>query len=43
MRISVVEEKSDFSKDAVAFDGAACDTGRLDHVVFSHQCRRTTL
>jgi hypothetical protein len=42
MSFSVVGEKADFSKDAEAFDGAACDTGRLDHVVFSHQCRRTS-
>jgi hypothetical protein len=43
MSISVVGEKADFSEDAEAFDEAACDTGRLDHVVFSHQCRHTTL
>jgi hypothetical protein len=43
MSISVVGEKADFSKDVEAFDGAACNTDRLDHVVFSHQCRRTTL
>jgi hypothetical protein len=42
MSISVVGKRADFSKDAEAFDGAACDTGRLDHVVFSHQCRSTT-
>jgi hypothetical protein len=41
MSISIVGEKA--SKDAEAFDGAAYDTGRLDHVVFSHQCKRTAL
>jgi hypothetical protein len=43
MSISVVGEKADFSKDAEVFDGAVCDIGKLDHVVFSHQCTSTTL
>jgi hypothetical protein len=33
MRVSVVGEKSNFSKDAEAFDGAAYDSGRLEQVV----------
>jgi len=43
IKFSVVGEKANFSKDAEAFDRATCDTGRLDHIISSHQCRRTTL
>jgi hypothetical protein len=41
MGLSAVRERADFSKDTEAFVEAACDAGRLDHVVLSHQCVRT--
>jgi hypothetical protein len=41
MGLSSVRERADFSKDTEAFVETACDAGRLDHVVFPHQCVRT--
>jgi len=31
----------DNGKSLETFDGAACDLGRLDHVVTTHRCMRT--